>query len=111
LKDAEPDKEPSSSPLPITCGDEVLALEDNPSKLEDGLESKVAVEDVEKGESSDDQDSNLALRFEGRKASYLLVQQVCNGSSTVSVVNFTEISISARITVLTVSNKVGTDRL
>lgn len=75
LKDAEPDKEPSSPPLAITSGEEVKLLEDSPSKLEDGLESKVAVDDVEKGESSDEQDSNLALRFEGRKASFLLVQQ------------------------------------
>jgi phosphatidate phosphatase LPIN len=56
----------------------VLALEDGMErKLQDGLESKAAEEDVEKGESSDEKDSDLALRFEGRKASYLLVQQVC----------------------------------
>lgn len=78
MKDAEPDKEPSSPPLAITSGEEVRLLEDNPLKFEDGLESKVAVDDVEKGESSDEQDSNLALRFEGRKASFLLVQQVCD---------------------------------
>lgn len=107
MKDVEPDKETSSSPLAITAGDEVLALEGNPSKSEDGLEGKVVAEDVEKGESSDDQDSNLALRFEGRKASYLLVQQVCDGLSAVSELDFAEISVSARVTVLTASNEVA----
>lgn len=56
-------------------------------KLQDGLESKAAEEDVKKGESSDEKDSDLALRFEGRKASYLLVQQVC-----VRKLDFVEIS-------------------
>ncbi|XP_024388319.1 phosphatidate phosphatase PAH1 isoform X2 [Physcomitrium patens] len=79
LKDAEPEKEPSPSQLAITAGDEVLAIEDAPSKLEDGSESKEefadAKEEAEEAESSDEKDSNLELRFEGRKASYLLVQQ------------------------------------
>jgi hypothetical protein len=60
LKDAEPDKEPSSSQLAIAPCDEVLALEDSPSKLEEGLESKASEEDVEIGESSDEKDSNLS---------------------------------------------------
>ena len=77
LKDAEPDKEPSSSQVAITPGDEVLALNASPSQSGDVLGGKVSDEDVEKGESSDEKGSNLALRFEGRKASYLLVQQVC----------------------------------
>lgn len=110
MKDAEPDKEPSSSQLAITPGDEVLALEDCSSKLEDGLESKVSEEDVEKGESSDEKDSNLALRFEGRKASYLLVQQVCGGSSAVRKLNFVEISSFSRVITLTASNIIDTDR-
>ena len=93
MKDAEPD-EGSSSQRAITSGDEVLLLEDGPSKSEEGLESKAAEEDVEKGESSDEKDSNLALRFEGRKASYLLVQQVCGGSSAVRTLEFAETSIS-----------------
>ncbi|KAG0595957.1 hypothetical protein M758_UG212300 [Ceratodon purpureus] len=80
LKDPEPDKEPSSSHLVITPDHDVSALENYPSKLRDGLESKVS-EDVEKGESSDEKDSNLALRFEGRKASYLLVQQAAEAQA------------------------------
>lgn len=46
------------------------------TKSEDGLENKATDEEAEKGEDSDEKDRNLALRFEGRKASYLLVQQV-----------------------------------
>ncbi|KAG0574483.1 hypothetical protein KC19_VG265400 [Ceratodon purpureus] len=81
LKDSEPDKEPSSSHLAITSGHEVLALEDCRSKLGNVLESKVSEEDVEKGESSDERDNNLALRFEGRKASYLLMQQAAEAQA------------------------------
>lgn len=110
MKDAEPDKESLSSQLAITAGDEVLALKDSPSKLDDELESKAAEEDVEKGESSDERDSKLALRFEGRKASYLLVQQVCSDSSAVHKLGFAEISCSLRVIVLTASYKVGMDR-
>ncbi|XP_024380614.1 phosphatidate phosphatase PAH1 isoform X1 [Physcomitrium patens] len=79
LKDSEPDKDSSSSQLAITAGDEVLTIEAGPSKLDVGFENKEefadAKEDVEEAESSDEKDSNLELRFEGRKASYLLVQQ------------------------------------
>jgi hypothetical protein len=103
-------QESSLSQLAITSGDEVLAFVDHPSKVEKELESKVAKEDVEKGESGDDNDSNLALRFEGRKASYLLVQRVCGGSSAVSQFYFAEIGSSSRVIVLSASNKVGTDR-
>jgi hypothetical protein len=110
LKDAEPDKEPSSSQLAIAPCDEVLALEDSPSKLEEGLESKASEEDVEIGESSDEKDSNLALRFEGRKASYLLVQPGCGGSSAVRGLDFVEIGSSSRVIVSTAYNNIGTDR-
>lgn len=78
LKDAESDKEECSAShsLAISSGDEVSAVKPDSTKSEDGLENKATDEEAEKAEDSDEKDRNLALRFEGRKASYLLVQQV-----------------------------------
>lgn len=61
----------------IIVGDEVLIIEVGFSKLDVGFENKEEFvdvkEDVEEVESSDEKDSNLELRFEGRKVFYLFV--------------------------------------
>lgn len=79
LKDAESDsKESLARSSAFSSGDEGSLSKAESILPIDAVESgvKITPAEGEKGESSDEKESDLELRFEGRKASYLLVQQV-----------------------------------
>ena len=80
LKDAELDsKESLSRSSAVSSGDEGSLSKAESILPIDAVESGVEITpdaEGEKGQSSDDKESDLELKFEGRKASYLLVQQV-----------------------------------